>query len=140
MTLEIVTEYTNTRTIGSLIDAIRSHGKNIVVADARWNTYYPVDGRFRPANLVMALAREGIEYSYYHDLGNPFHKISDVVEMERQYKERVVTTREFTSVVNRVMNERGIICLLCYCAPPSPCHRFWLRDMILHEITGKTAT
>jgi len=136
MVATITTEYTNTRTRDAFIKAVagESIARPIIVIDIRWNTYYPINGTFRPENLRAELQRNGIDYVYYHDLGNPFKGMTDVVEMERRYKERVKTVPTFYKVVDVIRERSGTACLMCYCAPPRPCHRFWLREVIEQSI------
>lgn len=129
----IVTEYTNTRNVVQLVDAVRSHGANITVVDVRWSTYYPVDGRFRPETLGPAFQRAGFNYTYRHELGNPFKNMKDMNEMRRMYVKQTTATKSFLDVVSMVSDGNTIVCLICYCktTDPGKCHRFWLREAII---------
>jgi hypothetical protein len=132
MTGTIITEFTNSRDRDALWRAIAASSKAspITVVDIRWNTYYPVSGEFRPAVLEPWLAEKGIKYVYYQKLGNPFKDLKDIVEMEKKYKDYAVSLPEFYKILDTIRVGTGTFCLLCYCKPPRPCHRYWLRDLI----------
>ena len=138
MTGAVITEFTNSRNRDVLWRAIVASSKAspVTVVDIRWNTYYPVSGEFRPPMLGPWLAENGVNYVYYQKLGNPFKDLQDVVEMERKYKEYAISLPEFDKLVNDVRVGTGTFCLLCYCKPPRPCHRYWLRDLISSRVPG----
>ena len=136
MTGVVTTEFTNSRTREALAGSIiaSSPAMPITVADVRWNTYYPLNGEFRPAALGPWLKRYCIGYAYYQGLGNPFKDMADVAEMERKYKEYAVSQPDFASLISSILDGAGTFCLLCYCKPPKPCHRYWLKELIESRI------
>lgn len=138
MTSIVITEFTNSRSRDALWRAITASPKAspITVVDIRWNTYYPVSGEFRPAVLGPWLSEKGINYVYYQKLGNPFKDLADVSLMELKYKEYAASRSEFDELVSTIGNGDGTCCLLCYCKPPRPCHRYWLRDLISSRVPG----
>ncbi len=135
----IVTEYTNGRTLQAFIDAVKTHGgpgKKVLVVDVRFGTRYPLDGRFYPGKLEVALRDENIGYRYVKELGNKYKNARTIEESKMLYLEYVVTTKSFADLVVMIRDagDDDVFCLACYCQPPRPCHRFWLRDAIIRAL------
>ena len=133
----IITEHTNKRTRKELIDVVTSQGVTVLV-DVRLTTRFPLDGRFKPAILKKDLNDAGIKYVRMKGLGNEFKDVKPVSESKRKYLENVVMKGEFNDLIDIVSNKSNVACLICYCEPPKPCHRNWLRDELLSrlETTG----
>jgi len=134
----IITEFTNSRTRDMLVDAIKasSPAMPVTIVDVRWNTYYPLTGEYRPATFGSWLQEQGFNYVYYQRLGNPFKDMADVTEMERKYKEYAQSQIDFGLLVDGIIQGDGTFCLLCYCKPPKPCHRYWLQHLLLDSIAA----
>lgn len=126
----IVTEHTNGRTLANLVDALVA-GKVDVLVDIRLSTKFPMDGRFFPEKLQAEVESKDIEYERMQALGNPYKEMEDVALMESNYRKYATTTKEFSRLFARTRVEKKTFCLLCYCKPPKPCHRYWLRDILL---------
>lgn len=117
----------------------------IMVVDIRHNTFYKTKQGFGPANLKEHLRRIDIDYTYIKSLGNPFHKtIKDMKECKKAYqtyldKEAFQTNgavinphKAFTNLY-KLLRKRVLIVLICYCEPPKPCHRNWLREKLIQK-------
>lgn len=89
---------------------------------------------FRRKSLDAALAAAGIRYLSVPALGAPRELRAVVSDWDRfadGYRDRLVLVREeLESLVPLIENER--VCLLCFEADPSACH----RSLLAHEIQG----
>jgi len=147
----IKTEHINERTMASFINEIK--GKVDVVIDIRYNTFFKRNQGFKPEIFQIILATHNIEYFYFQDLGNPYHKKNQDKPIKAKqdylkYLEKRLFARSnkpdlqphhiLTHLFNKIAHSKDYqsknFCLICYCATtnPSECHRFWLKEKLIN--------
>jgi len=108
-----------------------------VVVDIRWWSVFPI--YFAPKNLEELLAAHNIEYIRYHKLGNPTNLRREAGEnyklAKKLYLDYIIkefeARQDFIELFKKLRLKKTY-CLICYCPPPSPCHRFWLKEALVN--------
>ena len=118
-TQRIHTEYITTRDMETFINAIK--GKIDIVIDIRWNTYHKTKQGFNPEAFKKCLESNGIGYSYYKALGNPFKALYNLKEFDiakRDYlnylKYNSKAKKSFKELFSKFRFKKNY-CLVCYC-------------------------
>jgi uncharacterized protein (DUF488 family) len=127
----------STRTVGALVDLLKSHQIKLVVDVRRW----PASRRlphFNREALHSALKSEDIDYIWRGDLGGFRKPAPDSVNLGwrvgafRAYADFMLTP-EFQTIIDQLekVAATGRIALLCAEAVPWRCHRQLLADAFL---------
>ena len=135
------TEFINGREGRKFISLVE--GKVDHVIDVRFNTFYKSKQGFGPQNLKRVLREIGIKYSYFHLLGNPFHKLyskEEFVAAKVHYLKYIENNpgakKTLDDLFNLIPKKRitKIYCIICYCATTDSrmCHRFWLFEALMN--------
>lgn len=134
----IQTEYLKSRKIPDFLEAIKQ--KNVeVVIDIRWWFLYP--DYFRPNNLQNELRKAGIVFIPFNALGNPSNLRKQAGEdfnlAKKLYLKYIENRIELGNLEHLIDSGDETFCLICYCKTldERKCHRFWLREKIINDLT-----
>lgn len=136
-TQKIKTEYLIGVNPNQLIEKLEKKEIDIVV-DIRWWSVYPV--YFAPLNLRILLTKNNIKYIRFQALGNPSvlrKQARKNFELAKELYHRYINSEpkakeQFLELFKKI-HFRKNYCLICYCEPPKPCHRFWLKEAIINK-------
>lgn len=134
--VEVFTTYLNKRKQSEFIDALKLMDIRCVV-DIRYSFNYPA--YYRPREMEILLEENDISYLRFHALGNPpeIRYMDDATKRKEMYMSHILNgkepTLEFKLVYRTIRLDHSKYCLICYCAPPMECHRFWLKEMLEND-------
>ena len=136
-TQKIETEFLQGVKPNQLIEKLEEKEIDVVV-DIRWWSVYP--DYFAPLKLRILLTKNKIEYLRFQALGNPSVLRKQALgnpELAKELYLKYINSNpkakeQFLELFKKIRFRKNY-CLICYCEPPKPCHRFWLKQELVNE-------